>query len=72
MQFRIKQSEKNLKVECKKEEGDQYYICAVIDEDSRLVFYGDFSNQMCNEIENFLENECIHIDENGIAYQLIN
>ena len=59
-------------VECLKDEESNWYICAGFDENSRLIYYGDLPDEMCKKIEEFLESQCIYIDENGIAYCLIN
>lgn len=66
MQYRI--SEEDGKILIKDLKSDDTY--AQINEDARLIFYGDFPEQKCDEIKAFLESQCIHLDENGYAYRL--
>ena len=72
MQYRINDENERMYVECRKDEESNWWICAGFDENSRLIFYGDLPDEMCKKIEEFLESQCIHIDENWIAYCLIN
>ena len=59
-------------VECRNNEKGTWYLCAGFDEESRLIFFGDLPDEMCEEIYSFLESQCIHIDENARAWILAN
>lgn len=71
VQYRLKKTEEKIIVEVRKNEDCHYESFAGFDENSRIIFYGDFSNEICEEIIDFLHTQCIHVDENGIAYQLV-
>ena len=72
MKYRLNNQKESICVECRKDEKSNWWTCAWFDEESRLIFEGDLSDEMCEEIYSFLESQCIHIDENARAWVLIN
>lgn len=72
MHYRVVNDNGKTYVECRNDEKINWFKCAGFDEASSLIFYGDYSEKVCKEIENFLKSQCIHIDEKGRAYFLLN
>lgn len=69
MQYIINYESNKIQVEGRKDENSNYVAYAYFDEKSRLIFYGDLPDELCQEIYDFLASECI-ILENGVAYRL--
>ena len=73
MQYKLKEDgDIIVGVEARENELCNYALYAGFTEDSRLIFYGNLPDEICNEIIDFLQTQCIHIDDDGIAYQLAN
>jgi len=71
-QYRKNHQNYELYVECRNDNKGNWYSCAGFDEESRIIFYGNLPDEMCEEVYAFLESQCIHIDENGRAWILKN
>lgn len=71
MEYKITNKGTTVLIEGRKNESADYIAYAVINEDSRLIFYGDFSEEKCEEIVSFLSSQGIYIDD-VYAYKLTN
>ncbi len=71
-QYRMNYRNDEPYVEYRNDETGNWYSCAGFDKESRLIFYGDLPDEMCEEIYAFLESQCIHIDESAQAWVLTN
>lgn len=71
-QYRMSYRNDEPYVEYRNDEKDNWGLCAGFDKESRLIFYGDLPDEMCKEIYEFLESQCIHIDKNEQAWILTN
>lgn len=72
MEYRLKEKEGKIEVEGRTSENTNFGLYAGFDEESRLIFYGDLPDKMCDEIIEFLHTKCIHVDEKGFGCKLVN
>jgi hypothetical protein len=68
MQYRLVERDEQLIVEGRIDEKSCYIMYAWLNEYSRLIYNGEYSDDRRKEIKNFLKTQCIHIDEHGYAW----
>lgn len=72
VEYRLIEKDSRVYVEGRNNNGkdSDYGLYATITGNSKLVFCGYLSEEMCIEIIDFLHMNCIHVDDDGKAYCL--